>query len=49
MVYATWKKGDAADSQIRLTTKKGQKLTVPAGHTWVELVPVDGGNVVFKK
>jgi hypothetical protein len=49
MVYATWKKGDAADSQIRLTTKKGQKLTVPAGHTWVELVPVDGGNVGFRK
>ena len=29
--------------------EKGAKLTVPAGHTWIELVPIDGGNVVFKK
>jgi hypothetical protein len=49
MVYANWKKGNAADSRITLTTKKGKKLAVPAGHTWVELVPVDGGNVGFKK
>ena len=49
MIAGTWKKGNAPDSQITLTTKKGQKLEVPAGHTWVELVPVTGGNIVFKK
>jgi hypothetical protein len=49
MIAANWKKGTTPSSQITLTTKKGQKLEVPAGHTWIELVPVDGGNVVFKK
>jgi hypothetical protein len=49
MVAGSWHKGKHAKSPITLTTKKGQKLTVPAGHTWIELVPVDGGNVVFKK
>jgi len=48
MVRATWHKGDKADSPITLTTKKGE-LKVPAGHTWIELVPIDGGNVTFKK
>jgi hypothetical protein len=49
MVAANWEKGKAPDSQIKLTTKKGDSLKVPAGHTWIELVPVDGGNVIFKK
>ncbi|HEX4685316.1 MAG TPA: DUF3048 domain-containing protein [Nocardioides sp.] len=49
MVAGTWQKGKKADSQITLTTKKGQKLTVPAGHTWIELVPINGGNVTFFK
>jgi hypothetical protein len=49
MVAATWSKGKAADSPITLKTKKGQELKVPAGHTWIELVPVSGGTVVFKK
>jgi hypothetical protein len=49
MVAANWEKGKAPDSQIKLTTKKGDSLKVPAGHTWIELVPVDGGNVTFKK
>jgi hypothetical protein len=49
MIAANWKKGAAPTSQITLTTKKGQKLQVPAGRTWIELVPVDGGNIVFKK
>ena len=48
MVRATWHKGKQADSQITLTTKKGQ-LKVPAGHTWIELVPISGGNITFKK
>ena len=42
MVAANWQKGKA-DSPITLTTKKGAPLKVPAGHTWIELVPVDGG------
>ncbi|MGC4109401.1 MAG: DUF3048 domain-containing protein [Nocardioides sp.] len=48
MVAATWHKGGAT-STITLTTKKGQKIEVPAGHTWIELVPADGGNVTFHK
>ena len=47
MVAAIWHKGKAPTSRIRLTTKNGQKLEVPAGHTWIELVPVHGGNVTF--
>jgi len=26
-----------------------RELKVPAGHTWVELVPADGGNVTVTK
>ncbi len=47
MVRATWHKGRPA-SPITLTTKKGQ-LKVPAGHTWIELVPISGGNDTFTK
>ncbi len=49
MYAATWHKGKAPSSQITLTDKQGKKLDVPAGHTWIELVPVSGGNVAFKK
>ncbi len=49
MVAATWHKGKAPTSTIKLTTRKGHKLEVPAGHTWIELVPVHGGNVTFSK
>jgi hypothetical protein len=49
MVAGNWQKGKLAKSPITLTTKKGDKLTVPAGHTWIELVPIDGGNVTFHK
>jgi hypothetical protein len=49
MVTAVWHKGKKATSRITLRTKSGKKLQVPAGHTWIELVPVNGGNVVFKK
>jgi Protein of unknown function (DUF3048) N-terminal domain/Protein of unknown function (DUF3048) C-terminal domain len=48
MVRATWHKGAKASSPITLTTKKGQ-LKVPAGHTWIELVPGDSGSITFKK
>jgi hypothetical protein len=50
MVVATWHKGKARSSTIKLTTRKGgHKLEVPAGHTWIELVPVHGGHVTFSK
>jgi hypothetical protein len=50
MVVATWHKGKARTSTIKLTTRKGgDKLEVPAGHTWIELVPVHGGHVTFSK
>jgi hypothetical protein len=49
MVAATWHKGRRPASRIKLTTRKGQKLEVPAGHTWIELVPLHGGNVTFSK
>jgi hypothetical protein len=48
MVRATWHKGKQAISPITFTTKKGA-LKMPAGHTWIELVPIDGGNVTFTK
>ena len=46
VVRGTWKK--SLTSTIKLRTKSGA-LAVPAGHTWVELVPENGGNVVVKK
>jgi hypothetical protein len=50
MAVATWHKGKARTSTITLTTRKGgHKLQVPAGHTWIELVPVHGGHVTFSK
>jgi hypothetical protein len=49
MVAATWHKSKTPTSTIKLTTKKGKQLQVPAGHTWIELVPIDGGNVTFSK
>ena len=50
MVAATWHKGKAPASPIKLTTKKGGTSSkVPAGHTWIELVPVHGGHVTFSK
>ena len=49
MVAATWHKGKARTSRIKLTTKSGRKLEVPAGHTWIELVPAHGGRVTVRK
>ncbi len=44
VVKATWKK-DGLKGALRLTTKKGgRSLAVPAGKTWVELVPDDASN-----
>jgi Protein of unknown function (DUF3048) N-terminal domain/Protein of unknown function (DUF3048) C-terminal domain len=42
VVRGTWTK--KLDSTISLDTKAGE-LSVPAGHTWIELVPVNGGSV----
>ncbi len=45
VVKGTWKKSGLEDA-ISLSTKQG-RLTVPAGHTWIELVPQQGGQVTF--
>jgi hypothetical protein len=47
LVRGTWSKS-ALDAPLELSTKAGE-LTVPAGHTWIELVPQSGGNVTFAK
>ncbi|MCR6033324.1 DUF3048 domain-containing protein [Nocardioides sp. zg-579] len=47
MVRGTWSK-KALDAPIELSTKQGE-LTVPAGHTWIELVPRETGNVTFSR
>jgi len=47
LVRATWSK-TGLDGQLTLSTKAG-KLDIPAGHTWLELVPAGSqGNVTFK-
>jgi Protein of unknown function (DUF3048) N-terminal domain/Protein of unknown function (DUF3048) C-terminal domain len=46
MVKGTWNKKDLG-SPLTLSTKQGD-LTVPAGHTWIELVPAANGQVTFK-
>jgi DUF3048 family protein len=47
LVRGTWEKKDLG-SPITLSTKAGG-LKVPAGHTWIELVPAANGNVTFQK
>jgi Protein of unknown function (DUF3048) N-terminal domain/Protein of unknown function (DUF3048) C-terminal domain len=47
LVRAQWSK-DALSSPLSLSTAGG-KITVPAGHTWIELVPQNGGGVRFTK
>ena len=47
LVRGTWSKA-GLDSPIEFSTKAG-KLTVPAGHTWIELVPAANGEVTFTK
>ncbi len=47
LVRGTWSKSDLK-APIELSTKAGD-LTVPAGHTWIELVPAANGNVTFTK
>lgn len=45
LVRGTWSK-EGLDDQVTLATKAG-KLSVPAGRTWIELVPAANGNVAF--
>lgn len=40
----TWHKA-GTEGVVRLTTADGKPMTVPAGHTFVELVPANGGSV----
>jgi len=46
VVRATWSK-DSLTGPLTLSNKAGD-LPVPPGHTWIELIPVSGGNVTFK-
>jgi hypothetical protein len=46
LVRGRWSK-TGLDGQLTLSTKAG-KLNVPAGHTWIELIPAANGNVTFK-
>ena len=47
MVRGNWTKS-SLDAPISLSTKAG-KLSVPAGHTWIELVPAADGDVTYSK
>lgn len=47
LVRGTWSKDDLK-SPIQLSTKAGE-LAVPPGRTWIELIPVDGGDVTFTR
>ena len=47
LVRGQWSK-DSLGAALQLSTKAGP-LTVPAGHTWIELVPQDGGSVTVGK
>ena len=47
VVKGTWSKKDLT-GHLTLTTKQGE-LAVPAGHTWIELVPEANGNVTYGK
>ncbi len=45
-IRATWKKPKVGDT-VTFVTKQGQ-IKVPAGRTWIHLVPVNGGGVTFR-
>lgn len=48
VVQGTWSKKGLTGA-IKLETKNGDELTVPAGHVWIELVPQGTGNVTWGK
>jgi hypothetical protein len=43
-----WSKKSLA-APLRLVTDKGQKMPVPPGHTWIELIPSTGGHLRFSR
>lgn len=43
-----WTK-NSLEGALQLTGEGGETMTVPAGHTWIELVPATGGSVRFQK
>jgi len=45
-VPAQWTK-QSLDSPLELSTTDGAPLAVPAGHTWIELLPLDGGALTY--
>lgn len=47
LVRGTWSKS-GLDKAIQLSTKAGE-LKVPAGRTWIELVPAANGDVTYSK
>ena len=47
-LQCTWQK-KSRESQLKLTTASGETVNVPAGHIFVELVPVDGGQVTLTR
>ncbi len=47
VVRGTWVKRGAT-GRLTLRTKSGS-LAMPAGHTWIELVPANGGNVTISR
>jgi Protein of unknown function (DUF3048) N-terminal domain/Protein of unknown function (DUF3048) C-terminal domain len=48
VVRGTWTKSGLTGA-IKLSGPKGGEMTVPAGHTWVELVPSEAGGVTWGK
>ena len=48
VVRGTWTK-DGLTGAIELTGPKGGEITVPAGRTWVELVPAGTGDITWSK
>lgn len=48
VVKGTWAK-DGLKGALKLSTRKGEELKVPAGRVWIELVPADTGGVTWAK
>jgi hypothetical protein len=46
-VEGRWAKEDPEDA-LELTTVDGDALTVPVGHTWIELIPKDTGSLRYQ-
>ena len=42
----TWSKSNVR-GQMTLKNLQGEVVTLPAGNVWVELIPLDGGQVNF--